>query len=301
MRILHTSDWHLGRSFHGEGLLGAQAAYVDHLVETVVQQRVDARAGGRRRLRPCAAPGRRGGAGRRGLPPAGRLAGPRRGHQRQPRLGPAARVQRPAGRPGRGPPAHRRSTGSASRCCSERPARPVAVLRPPLPRPRRAAPAWDLPTRSHHAALGHAVRRVRADLAARPAGTRSVVAGARLRDRRRAERQRARHRGRRRLRRCRPSCSTTSTTSPSGHLHGRATLTEAVRYSGSPIAYSFSEARHCKGSLAGRPRGRWPRRRVDFVRGPGRPVRSPGWRARWRTCWSTRGTPPTRPPGCRRR
>src|SRR4029079_7276970 len=35
MRILHTSDWHLGRSFHGEDLLAAQAAYVDHLIETV--------------------------------------------------------------------------------------------------------------------------------------------------------------------------------------------------------------------------------------------------------------------------
>jgi exonuclease SbcD len=33
-----------------------------------------------------------------------------------------------------------------------------------------------------------------------------------------------------------------------GHLHGRATLRESVRYSGSPIAYSFSEAGHLKGS-----------------------------------------------------
>jgi exonuclease SbcD len=33
-----------------------------------------------------------------------------------------------------------------------------------------------------------------------------------------------------------------------GHLHGRQTLTETVRYSGSPLAYSFSEARHTKGS-----------------------------------------------------
>jgi exonuclease SbcD len=32
-----------------------------------------------------------------------------------------------------------------------------------------------------------------------------------------------------------------------GHLHGRATLDETVRYSGSPLAYSFSEARHTKG------------------------------------------------------
>jgi exonuclease SbcD len=33
-----------------------------------------------------------------------------------------------------------------------------------------------------------------------------------------------------------------------GHLHGRATLTDTVRYSGSPLAYSFSEAEHTKGS-----------------------------------------------------
>ena len=33
-----------------------------------------------------------------------------------------------------------------------------------------------------------------------------------------------------------------------GHLHGRHTLTESVRYSGSPLAYSFSEAAHRKGS-----------------------------------------------------
>ena len=35
MRLLHTSDWHLGRSFHGEDLLAAQASYVDHLLATV--------------------------------------------------------------------------------------------------------------------------------------------------------------------------------------------------------------------------------------------------------------------------
>ncbi len=33
-----------------------------------------------------------------------------------------------------------------------------------------------------------------------------------------------------------------------GHLHGRHTLSERVRYSGSPLAYSFSETRHRKGS-----------------------------------------------------
>ncbi len=42
MRLLHTSDWHLGRSLHRADLHGAQAAFLDHLVETVRAERVDA-------------------------------------------------------------------------------------------------------------------------------------------------------------------------------------------------------------------------------------------------------------------
>lgn len=42
MRLLHTSDWHLGRSFHGVGLLDAQRAYLRHLVQVVQEHDVDA-------------------------------------------------------------------------------------------------------------------------------------------------------------------------------------------------------------------------------------------------------------------
>ena len=42
MRILHTSDWHLGRALHGTDLLGDQATYLEHLVDLVVQESVDA-------------------------------------------------------------------------------------------------------------------------------------------------------------------------------------------------------------------------------------------------------------------
>ncbi|WP_454042506.1 exonuclease SbcCD subunit D [Cellulosimicrobium sp. Marseille-Q8652] len=42
MRFLHTSDWHLGRTLHGVDLLEHQAAFVDHLVELVRAERVDA-------------------------------------------------------------------------------------------------------------------------------------------------------------------------------------------------------------------------------------------------------------------
>ena len=42
MRLLHTSDWHLGRSFHGVDLVSAQAAMVDGLIDVVRSERVDA-------------------------------------------------------------------------------------------------------------------------------------------------------------------------------------------------------------------------------------------------------------------
>lgn len=41
MRLLHTADWHLGRAFHGEELLSAQAAFVDVLVALAREQQVD--------------------------------------------------------------------------------------------------------------------------------------------------------------------------------------------------------------------------------------------------------------------
>lgn len=42
MRLLHTSDWHLGRTLHGVDLLDHQAAYLEHLVDVVRAEQVDA-------------------------------------------------------------------------------------------------------------------------------------------------------------------------------------------------------------------------------------------------------------------
>lgn len=42
MRFLHTADWHLGRRFFEHGLLAEQAAFVDWLVATARAERVDA-------------------------------------------------------------------------------------------------------------------------------------------------------------------------------------------------------------------------------------------------------------------
>lgn len=42
MRILHTADWHLGRTLHGASLQTAHEAFADHLVELVEQEGIDA-------------------------------------------------------------------------------------------------------------------------------------------------------------------------------------------------------------------------------------------------------------------
>ena len=42
MRILHTADWHLGRTLHGVDLGSAHAGFVDHLVGVVRSEGVDA-------------------------------------------------------------------------------------------------------------------------------------------------------------------------------------------------------------------------------------------------------------------
>lgn len=42
MRLLHTSDWHLGRTLHGEPLLDHQRAFLRWLVEVATERRVDA-------------------------------------------------------------------------------------------------------------------------------------------------------------------------------------------------------------------------------------------------------------------
>jgi exonuclease SbcD len=124
---------------------------------------------------------------------------------------------------------------------------PVAVYGIPYLEPDVLRHAWGLPARSHQAAMSEATARIRADLRSRPAGTRSVVlahafvAGGRPSD---SERD--------------ISVGGVSLVSTStfddfdyvalGHLHGRQTVTESIRYSGSPLAYSFSEADHVKGS-----------------------------------------------------
>ena len=129
---------------------------------------------------------------------------------------------------------------------------PVAVHAIPYLEPDAVRAAWQLPERSHEAALTSAMARVTADLAERP-GTRSVVlahafvAGSpEAAGRMSSASERDISVGGIQIAPTR--LFTGVDYAALGHLHGRQTLTDTVRYSGSPLAYSFSEAGQPKGS-----------------------------------------------------
>ena len=242
MRFLHTSDWHLGRCFHREGLAQAHAAFVDHLVDTVRSEKVDAVlvAGD---VYDRALPGpdavemlddtlnRLVGAGAQVVLSSGN-------HDSARRLGFGARLLTSAG-------VHVRSDVSAV-------ADPVmigdvAVYAVPYLDPAAASVTGPLEVdeRSHTAVMTGAMTRIRADREQR--GPASIV-----------------------LAHCFATGGAASDSERDitvggvanvplsvfdgvpyvalGHLHGRQQLSETVRYSGSPVAMSFSEAAHSKGS-----------------------------------------------------
>jgi DNA repair protein SbcD/Mre11 len=243
VRILHTSDWHLGRSFHRVGMLEHQAAFVDHLIGVVESEQVD--------LVVVA-----GDVYDRALPHVdavrladealARLAASRArvvlisgNHDSAQRLGFGSRLIDAAG-------VHVRTDASSvgTPVLVEDAHGAVAIHAIPYLDPQALQEPWSLPGRSHEAALAEAMQRIRADLAERP--MRSVVlahafvAGGLPSD---SERD--------------ISVGGVSVVSSAlfddisytalGHLHGRATLGDSLRYSGSPLAYSFSEAAHTKG------------------------------------------------------
>jgi len=258
VRILHTSDWHLGRSFHRVGMLEHQAAALDALVEVVRAERVDAVvvAGDvYDRALPAVdavavlddALHRLLGAGAQVLLTSGN-------HDSATRLGFGGRATEGAG-------LHLRTRVADA----ARPVEladdhgPVALYGVPYLEPGLVAGQLGT-ARSHAAVLGEVGARVRADLASRRAGdgargrTRALVAahafvvgGEASGDERDitvggvgsvpagvllggGEDPAAR-----------PDYLAL------GHLHGRQALTETARYSGSPLAYSFGEAGRSKG------------------------------------------------------
>jgi exonuclease SbcD len=269
VRILHTSDWHLGRSFHGVDLLPAQATYLDHLVETVETEKVDlVLVSGDvydRALPPVdavelfsATLARLAALGTRVVVTSGN-------HDSAVRLGVHADLADAAG-------VHLRTRWQdvGTPVVVEDRFGEVAVHGLPYLEPDAVRRAWELPARSHEAALRAAMTRVRADLDGRR-GRSVVMAHAFVAgsvdqaDSMRSDSERDISVGGVQL--VPTSVFRDVSYAALGHLHAAASLSEEIRYSGSPLAYSFSEA--------GRPKGSWlvelgPEglERADFVPAP---------------------------------
>ena len=245
MRLLHTSDWHLGRAFHRVDMLGAQAGFIGHLVRTVREHAVDAVvvAGDvyDRAVPSLAAVELFDDALHRlaalGVPTV-MISG---NHDSARRLGVGAGL---IGRAG----IHLRTDPTA--CGTPVVLRDdhgdVAFYGLPYLEPALVKDEFGVDKPGHEAVLAAAMERVRADLAGRAPGTRSVVLAHAF------------------VTGGEPSDSERDITvggvaavpagvfdgvdyAALGHLHGCQTITERVRYSGSPLPYSFSEAAHRKG------------------------------------------------------
>jgi exonuclease SbcD len=148
---------------------------------------------------------------------------------------------------------------------------PVAIYGLPYLEPDAVREAWALPARTHEAALTAAMSRVHADLGHRT-GTRAVVmAHAFVAGDPEAAPQMASDSERDisvgGLQIAPTSLFAGFDYAALGHLHGRHTLSETVRYSGSPLAYSFSESSQTKGSWLVE-LGRAGVERTDFVPAP---------------------------------
>lgn len=249
MRILHTSDWHLGRSFHGTGTLEAQRIFVDSLEKTVREEQVDVvLVAGDVYDRPLPAVDvvalfdealeRLTIAGAQVVVSSGN-------HDSATRLGFGGRILARGG-------VHLRTRIediAVPVILPLGPAAELAVYGVPYLEPRVVAGPLEADSATHTAVTAAALRRIRADLEARSADGAVVsivmahcfAAGGSGSD---SERDLAIGG----LGSVPPALFEGFDYSALGHLHGQQTLTETIRYSGSPLAYSFSEVHQQKGA-----------------------------------------------------
>jgi exonuclease SbcD len=240
MRVLHTSDWHLGRAFHRESLIDAQGAFVDHLVETIRSESVDVVvvAGDvyDRALPSVDAVALCNEALRRLVAEGVRTVLISGNHDSARRLGFGADLIDAAG-------VHLRT--DPARVGEPVVVDDVAFYGIPYLEPEVVRGPWELSERSHSAAIEHAMTMIRDDLAGR--GTRSVVlAHAFVTGGDSSDSERDISVGG--VAHVPVGAFAGVDYVALGHLHGRQRMSESVRYSGSPLAYSFSEANHLKGS-----------------------------------------------------
>ncbi|WP_328604180.1 exonuclease SbcCD subunit D [Amycolatopsis sp. NBC_00345] len=244
MKVLHTSDWHIGRTFHGADLLAEQEAVLGHLADLVTSEAVDVVvvAGDiYDRAVPSAEAVRVATAALARIRRAGaQLVITPGNHDSGPRLGAFAEFAAAGG-------LHVRATvaGLAEPVLLSDEHGEVAFYGLPYLEPEPSRHALGVPeARGHTGVLTEAMRRVREDLATRP-GTRSVVlAHAFVTGGNASESERTIAVGG--VEQVPGSVFDGVDYVALGHLHGPQTLAEHLRYSGSPLAYSFSEARQRK-------------------------------------------------------
>jgi exonuclease SbcD len=244
VKVLHTSDWHSGRTFHGADLLAEQEAVLGHLAGLVTSEAVDVVvvAGDiYDRAVPSAEAVRVATAALARIRRAGaQLVITPGNHDSGPRLGAFAEFAAAGG-------LHVRATvaGLAEPVLLQDEHGQVAFYGLPYLEPEPSRHALGVPeARGHTGVLTEAMRRVREDLATRP-GTRSVVlAHAFVTGGNASESERTIAVGG--VEQVPGSVFDGVDYVALGHLHGPQTLAEHLRYSGSPLAYSFSEARQRK-------------------------------------------------------
>ncbi|RDI35819.1 exodeoxyribonuclease I subunit D [Rhodococcus sp. AG1013] len=248
MRILHTSDWHIGRTFHGVDLLDDQARVLDAIAETVTARDVDVvvvPGDVYDRSIPSADAVKVCNRGFEAIRAAGAVIVATSGNHDSPvRLGAGAAFAAAGG-------LHllTRVGELDTPVLLDDEHGPVAFYGIPYLEPEITRAELDAPhARSHADILDVAMARVRADLDTRRAdasGLRSVllahafVVGGEATGSERSI-----------------SVGGVETVSASafdgvdyvalGHLHSPQTLAEHVRYSGSPLPYSFGERSHRK-------------------------------------------------------
>lgn len=240
MRLLHTSDWHVGRSLHGTDLLAEQEAVLAHMVEVVRTERVDVVvvAGDvyDRAVPSADATGVLDRALTRFRAAGAVVVLTPGNHDSARRLGFASELLASSG-------VHVRAAFAAL----DEPVLladdhgEVAVYGLPFLEPEVARHALGPGVgRSHQAVLAAAMDRVRSDLHFRPGARSVVLAHAFVGGGEPSESERD------------IAVGGVDLVSPSvfdgvdyvalGHLHRPQSLTHRLRYSGSPMAYSFGEA-----------------------------------------------------------
>ncbi len=272
MLMLHTSDWHLGRSLHRADLRAAQAAFLDHLVEVVRAEQVDVVlvAGDvyDRAVPPVNAVELCEDALLRLHATGARIVLISGNHDSARRLGFGGGLLEATG-------VHLRTrVGALARPVLLEDAHgPVAVygipylepdaVRDELPpdqanrdpdntdpgnqeSPGEGKSPEASPPRGHRGVLGHAIRCIRADADARGLRRRVVLAHGWVTGGAACESERDITVGG--VGQVPAEVFGGFSYAALGHLHGQQTLAPHLRYSGSPLPYSFSEATHHKGS-----------------------------------------------------